>query len=80
MNLHEKVERQYKVVEIINMKDDESKMFLTALEELIAEYKKGGCDPALIVEEMKETFEEFYVTEYEMNVLKKAFSHLWGKE
>lgn len=72
MNIHEKVEQKYKIVEMYNSINDATEFFVFALEDLLEEFKSGERDPITVINEIKEAFEHLYVNEYEKETLCKV--------
>lgn len=71
MNIHEKVEQQYKVVQMYNDRNDTTELFIGVLEDLLEEFKNNERDPISLVNEMKEAVDNLYVNEYEKEMLYK---------
>lgn len=71
MNIHEKVEQQYKVVQMYNDRNDTTELFIGVLEDLLEEFKNSERDPISLVNEMKEAVDNLYVNEYEKEMLYK---------
>lgn len=69
MNLHEKVNHQYSVVEMYNSINDTTELFVSELESLLEEFKNGQRNSIAVVNEIKEVVEHLYVGEYEKETL-----------
>lgn len=76
MDIHEKVEQQYKVVEMYNDINDATEFFVFALEDLLEEFKSGERDSIAVVSEIKEVVEHLYVGEYEKETLCKVIKSM----
>lgn len=72
MDIHEKVEQQYKVVEMYNAINDTTELFTDTLEDLLEEFKNGERNPIIVVNEMKEVIDNLYVGEHEKETLYKV--------
>ena len=79
MNLHEKTEKQYKVVEMFNSINDTTELFISELDDLLEEFKNGERNSISVVNEMKEVIEHIRVSEYEKNTLCKVIKSI-GEE
>lgn len=77
MNLHEKVEQQYKVVEMYESANATTEMLVDALEDLLEEFKSGERDPITLVNEMKGVIDGLYLGEYEKATLAKVIKIVW---
>lgn len=76
MNIHEKVEQQYRIVEMFNAINDTTELFISELDDLLEEFKKGECDSISVANEMKEVIEHIRVSEYEKNTLRKVIKSI----
>ncbi|MBT2731659.1 hypothetical protein [Carnobacterium sp. ISL-102] len=76
MNLHEKVEQQYKVVEMFNSINDTTELFISELDDLLEEFKNGERDSISVANEMQEVIEHIRVSEYEKNTLRKVIKSI----
>ncbi|MFL2078739.1 hypothetical protein [Marinilactibacillus psychrotolerans] len=76
MNLHEKVNHQYSVVEMYNSINDTTELFVSELESLLEEFKNGERDSIAVVNEMKEVVEQLYAGEYEKETLYKVIKSI----
>lgn len=76
MNLHEKVEQQYKVVEMYNSINDTTELFISELEDLLEEFKNGERDSISLVNEMKEVIDNLHVSEHEKETLYKVIKSI----
>lgn len=79
MNLNEKVDQQYKIVEMYNLINDSTELFTSELENLLEEFKNGERDSIAVVKDMKEVLEHLYVGEYEKETLCKVIKSI-GEE
>lgn len=80
MNLNEKVDQQYKIVEMYNFINDSTELFTSELEDLLEELKNGERDSIAVVKGMKEVFEHLYVGEYEKETLYKVIKSIGEEE
>ena len=76
MNLHGKVEQQYKVVEMFNSINDTTELFISELEDLLEEFKNGERDSVSLVNEMKEVIDNLHVSEHEKETLLKVIKSI----
>lgn len=74
MNIHEKVDLQYKFVEAFNSRNDENNLAITDLETLVGFYKEGHdlLSSIDIVNEMFSVIQDMYVAEIEKDTLGKV--------
>lgn len=79
MNLNEKVDQQYKVVEMYNLINDSTELFISEVEELLEEFKNGERDSIAVVNEIKEVVEHLYIGEREKETLYKVIESI-GEE
>lgn len=81
MNIHEKVDLQYKFVEAFNSRNDDNDLAITELENLIDYYKEGHnmLSGFEIVEEMLSVVKKMYIAEFEKDSLSKVIEII-GKE
>ena len=76
MDLNEKVDQQYKIVEMYNLINDTTELFVSELESLLEEFKNGERDSIAVVNKMKEVIERLYVGEYEKETLCKVIKSI----
>ena len=76
MDLHEKVEQQYKVVEMYNDINDTTELFISELKDLLEQFKNGERDSISLVNEMKEVIDNLHVSEYEKETLYKVIKSI----
>ncbi|MFL2071995.1 hypothetical protein ACEN32_06790 [Marinilactibacillus psychrotolerans] len=79
MNLNEKVNQQYKVVEMYNNINDSTELFTDELEDLLEEFKNGERDSIAVINDIKEVVEHLYVGEREKETLYKVIESI-GEE
>lgn len=72
MDVHEKVEQQYKLVKLYNKKNEESEAMLECMSEVIEEYRLNEINIGSELEELKRLFDAFYILEIEKNTLSRA--------
>lgn len=80
MDIHEKVNQQYKVVEMYNSINDTTELFVSELEDLLKEFKNGERNSIAVVNEIKEVVEHLYVGEYEKETLCKIIKSIGEKK
>lgn len=80
MNLNEKVDQQYKIVEMYNLINDSTELFTSELEDLLEEFKNGERASITVVNKMKEVIERLYVGEYEKETLYKVIKSIGEEE
>lgn len=76
MNLHEKVNHQYSVVEMYNSLNETTELFFNKLEDLLEEFKNGERDSIAVINDIKEVVEQLYVGEYEKDTLSKVIKSI----